>query len=250
MCGQIMPLFVTQRSLYEVRERPSKAYDWKVFLIANIVVEIPYQVFVGIFVYISYYYAVNGAQSAHQQGLVLLFCIEFFIFASTFAHMCIAALPDAQTAGSVATLFFSLMLIFNGVMQAPRALPGFWIFMYRISPLTYWVAGIVSTEIHDRPVKCSAAEVSIFNPPPGQTCKQYLMPYLSRAPGQLQNPEDTSDCRYCGVRQADQFLAASNIFYSERWRNFALLWAYIGFNVVVAVGSYYIFRVRKWKKTR
>jgi ATP-binding cassette subfamily G (WHITE) protein 2 (PDR) len=40
---QIMPLFVTQRSLYEVRERPSKAYSWKAFLIANIVVEIPYQ---------------------------------------------------------------------------------------------------------------------------------------------------------------------------------------------------------------
>lgn len=26
---QVMPMFVTQRSLYEVRERPSKAYSWK-----------------------------------------------------------------------------------------------------------------------------------------------------------------------------------------------------------------------------
>ncbi|MGG6495547.1 UNVERIFIED_CONTAM: ABC transporter permease, partial [Bacteroidetes bacterium 56_B9] len=34
---QIMPLFVTQRSLYEVRERPSKAYSWVAFIIANIV---------------------------------------------------------------------------------------------------------------------------------------------------------------------------------------------------------------------
>ena len=40
---QTMPTFVTQRSLYEVRERPSKAYGWEVFLIANIVVEIPFQ---------------------------------------------------------------------------------------------------------------------------------------------------------------------------------------------------------------
>ena len=38
---QIMPRFVIQRSLYEVRERPSKAYSWAAFLIANIVVEIP-----------------------------------------------------------------------------------------------------------------------------------------------------------------------------------------------------------------
>jgi ATP-binding cassette subfamily G (WHITE) protein 2 (PDR) len=39
---QIMPLFVTQRSLYEVRERPSKTYSWKVFMLSQIVVEIPW----------------------------------------------------------------------------------------------------------------------------------------------------------------------------------------------------------------
>jgi ATP-binding cassette subfamily G (WHITE) protein 2 (PDR) len=225
-----MPLFVTQRSLYEVRERPSKAYDWKVFLIANIVVEIPYQAVLGVLVYVTYYYAVNGVQSSGRQGLVLLFCIEFLIFASTFAHMCIAALPDPQTAGSIATLLFSLMLIFNSVMQTPNALPGFWTFMYRVSPLTYWSAGIVATELHGKAVKCAPAEVSIFNPPPGQTCQQYLAPYLSKAPGQLQNPMDTTGCRYCGVRQADEFLAVSNVFYSERSRNLGLLWVYIGFN--------------------
>jgi len=48
-----MPKFVTQRDLYEVRERPSKAYSWKAFLIANIIVEIPYQVLLGILVYAS-----------------------------------------------------------------------------------------------------------------------------------------------------------------------------------------------------
>lgn len=38
---QIMPRFVLQRSLYEVRERPSKAYSWAAFLVANVIVEIP-----------------------------------------------------------------------------------------------------------------------------------------------------------------------------------------------------------------
>jgi len=37
---QIMPHFVTQRSLYEVRERPSKAYSWVAFMFANIFVEV------------------------------------------------------------------------------------------------------------------------------------------------------------------------------------------------------------------
>jgi ATP-binding cassette, subfamily G (WHITE), member 2, PDR len=42
MAQQIMPHFVTQRSLYEVRERPSKAYSWKVFMLSNIIVELPW----------------------------------------------------------------------------------------------------------------------------------------------------------------------------------------------------------------
>lgn len=37
---QIMPVFVSQRTMYEARERPSKAYSWKAFMIANILVEI------------------------------------------------------------------------------------------------------------------------------------------------------------------------------------------------------------------
>lgn len=114
---QIQPLFVTQRSLYEVRERPSKAYSWVAFLIANIVVEIPYQIIAGLLAYATFYYPVVGIQSAERQGLVLLLCVVLFIYASTFAHMCIVAMPDAQTAGAIVTFLFFMSLIFNGVMQ-------------------------------------------------------------------------------------------------------------------------------------
>lgn len=116
---QIMPLFVSQRSLYEVRERPSKAYSWKAFLAANIIVEIPYQIIAGLLIYCTFYYPVVGIQSSERQGLILLYSVVFLIYASTFGHMCIAALPDAETAGSVVTLLFSMSLIFNGVSSHP-----------------------------------------------------------------------------------------------------------------------------------
>ncbi|KAK7706065.1 hypothetical protein SLS57_009846 [Botryosphaeria dothidea] len=247
---QIMPLFITQRSLYEVRERPSKAYSWKAFLFANMSVEVPWNVFVGILVYASYYYAVNGIQSSERQGLVLLFCIQFFVYAGTFAHMCIAAAPDAETAAGIVTLLFSMMIAFNGVMQPPQALPGFWIFMYRVSPLTYWISGIVATELHGRPIQCSQTETSIFNPPQGQTCQQYLGPYLQQAPGVLENPDATADCRYCSLSVADQYIAGSKIYWSERWRNFGLVWAYVVFNAAATVALYYFLRVRKSKGSK
>jgi ABC-type multidrug transport system permease subunit len=40
MVTQIIPVFVTQRTLYEARERPSKTYSWKAFMLANIFVEL------------------------------------------------------------------------------------------------------------------------------------------------------------------------------------------------------------------
>jgi ATP-binding cassette subfamily G (WHITE) protein 2 (PDR) len=44
---------------------------------------------------------------------------------------------------------------------------------------------------------------------------------------------------------ADQYLNGSNIYWSERWRNFGLMWAYVIFNIAAATFLYYFFRVRK-----
>lgn len=207
-----MPKFVVQRSLYEVRERPSKAYSWAAFLIANVIVEIPYQIFVGVIAWAAYYYPIYGAEQASQrQGLMLLFVVQFYIFTSTFAALIISALPDAETGGTIATLMFIMTLTFNGVLQPPSALPGFWLFMYRVSPLTYLIAGITATGLHGRLIHCSAAELSVLNPPPGLTCGGYLDQYVTAAGGQLYNPAATANCQYCQLTNADQYLAFSNI---------------------------------------
>ena len=55
------------------------------------------------------------------------------------------------------------------------------------------------------------AELSVFNPPQGQTCGQYLADWLMVAPGQLYNPSATQDCQYCAFTNADQYMALSKI---------------------------------------
>jgi len=241
---QIQPLFITQRSLYESRERPSKAYSWIAFMLANITVEIPYGIVAGILTFASFYYPVIGVhQSSERQGLVLLFCIQILLYTSTFADMTIAALPNAETASGLVSLLTLMSILFNGVLQTPSQLPKFWMFMYRVSPFTYWVGGMTSTMVGGREVTCSAAEVSVFDPPSGQTCAEYLTAFLNASGGALQNPSATSDCRFCSYTNADQFLAGSSIHYSERWRNFGIMFAFIGFNAFIAVLTYYLFRV-------
>lgn len=98
--------------------------------------------------------------------------------------------------------------------------------------MTYLVSSWAGTGLRGRLVECSENELAIFDPPSGQTCRDYLADYLNAgAPGQLYNPTATAQCQYCPLTSADQFLAASNVYASERWRNFGIGFAYIGFNV-------------------
>lgn len=101
----------------------------RAFIIANILVEVPFQIVTGVLIYACFYYPVVGIQSSLRQGLVLLYVIQLFIYASAFAHMTIAAMPDAQTAAAIVNVLTIMSIIFSGVLQSPDALPGFWIFM-------------------------------------------------------------------------------------------------------------------------
>ncbi|KAI3275866.1 hypothetical protein CBS147309_3602 [Penicillium roqueforti] len=244
LVNQIMPKFLSRRTLYELRERPARTYSWKVFILCQILVELPWQTLLGICTWASFYFSVYGSgQSSQRQGLVLLFTVQFFIFASTFAQLVVAAVPSVVLGSMLATFTFLLCLLFNGIMQPPSALPRFWIFMNRVSPLTYYVGGISATALHGRPIHCSNRELRVFDPPQGQNCGQYLAEYLKTAQGTLSNPLSTDQCQYCPLRVADQYLAARDISWDDRWRNFGIFWVYIIFNVIGAVLLYYLFRV-------
>ena len=118
--------------------------------------------------------------------------------------------------------------------------------MYRASPFTYIIDGILGTALHNSKVVCAENELSVFSPPPNMTCRQYLAPYLQFAPGRLYNPTATTKCEYCALTVADQYLSPRGISWSLRWRSFGLIWAYIGFDLLMIPVLYYIFRMKKW----
>jgi ATP-binding cassette, subfamily G (WHITE), member 2, PDR len=108
---------------------------------------------------------------------------------------------------------------------------------------------MMATGIANADVVCSSIEFLNFNPPPGQTCDEYLGPYISMAGGYLSNGNATSDCSFCTLSDTNAFLAQVNSFYSERWRNFGLMWPFIIFNIAGAIFFYWLARVPKKVKT-
>lgn len=253
LAQQIMPHFVTQRALYEVRERPSKIYSWKAFMLSNIVVELAWNSLMAVIIFFCLYYPIGLYRNAipdnqvHERGaLFFLFVLQFLLFTSSFSTMAISGLPDAETAGNVANLAFSLCLIFCGVLASPQSLPGFWIFMYRVSPFTYLVNGMLAVGVANSNVICSDVEYLLFNAPSGQTCGEFMKPYVD-AGGYLADPNATS-CQFCTISSTNTFLAAVSSNYADRWRNFGILWAFIVFNIFAAVMIYWLARVPKKSK--
>ncbi|KAF5093006.1 hypothetical protein D0Z03_002595 [Geotrichum reessii] len=254
LCEQIMPLFVTQRSLYEIRERPSKTYSWVAFMISNIVVELPWQTLMSAISFFSFYYPTGYYRNASAEGALaerganfFMLIWAFYIFASTCAHMIIAAIPDADTGGNIANLLFSLCLIFCGVMATPEAMPGFWIFMYRVSPLTYIVQGLLSTGITGAQITCSAREILSLPAPNGLTCSEYLGPYAKATFGNILNPNATSICEYCTMSSSGPFLESVHALIGQAWRNFGIVIGFIAINVIGALFLYWLGRVPKGK---
>ncbi|KAK1056620.1 Multidrug resistance protein [Friedmanniomyces endolithicus] len=252
---QIMPHFVTQRALYEARERPSKAYGWRAFMFANIIVELPWNTLMAVIIFFCFYYPIGLYNNAvptnevHLRGFqFFLFVWQFLLFTSTFTNMMIAGIADAETGGNLANLLFSLSLIFCGVLASPTSLPRFWIFMYRVSPFTYLVEGMLSVGVANTQVACAANEFVTFRPPAGQTCGAYMQQYISAAGGYLQDPSATSECNYCTYSDTNVFLRAVSANYAHVWRDYGILWVYITVNACGAVFFYWLARVPKKAK--
>ncbi len=256
---QIMPLFVTQRALYEVRERPSKTYSWKAFMLSSLVVEIPWSVLCAALLFFTWYYPIGlyanaiDTNTVHERGaLMFLLILAFLIFACTFATMVIAGIPDAETGGNIANLCFSLTLVFCGVLATPTALPGFWIWMYYVSPFHYLVEGLLATAIKDTRVTCASIEYLRFSPPDSQTCEDYMRPYISVAGGYLEQgtEQSTSNCSFCQLGDTNDFLRGVGVNPDNGWRDFGIMFAYIIVNIMGAILIYWLARVPKGAKGR
>lgn len=123
--------------------------------------------------------------------------------------------------------------------------------MYRVSPFTYLISAMLSTAVSDAPAACSDTELKLINPPSGQTCQEYLGPFLEEAGGTLDNGSATSHCQYCGIENTNSFLNQLSINTNDDWRNFGLMWVYIVFNIAAALALYWLGRMpHNWGKKK
>ena len=250
---QLLPTFAYQRSIYEARERPAKTFSWIAFIGAQITAEIPWHFLLGTMAYFCWYYPVGlfnntiptGA-TAERGALTWLYIVTFFIFIPTFGQVWISALDVTELAGNISATIFTICLTFCGVFKHPT---GFWTWMYYVSPLTYWMRGMLSATLANNAVTCSSTELVRFSPPANATCAEYMAPYMKVAGGYLVKPDALADCQFCSMADTNAFLNSIYSKYDERWYYLGVMIAYIALNMILCTFFYWLARVPKRKQT-
>ncbi|KAI9464145.1 P-loop containing nucleoside triphosphate hydrolase protein [Lactarius psammicola] len=210
LCNQIQGPFIETRRVYEIRERPSRMYSWTALITAQVLGELPLNII----------------------GSSLFFLIWYWL----------VGFPSSRAGYSY--LMLGIMYPINGVFQPYKHL-GWWKWMYRVSPYTYVVEGVLGQALGHSEITCAPIEYVTVRPPLGQTCQQYLSKFISTAGGYVTNPLATDNCEFCSYRTTDEFLGSnSNIFWSHHWRNFGFMWIYVGFNIFAIYAMTYVFRIR------
>ncbi|KAH0541819.1 hypothetical protein FGG08_003702 [Glutinoglossum americanum] len=248
LMNQLQPRWAALSALYLVREKPSKAYHWSTFVLSNIIVEIPYNIFCGTLFFFPWFFAVGTwrdySDRASRGAYTWLMVMLFQMWWSTFGQSIAALAPNEQTAATLTTLFAAFVVMFNGVLQPLKALVGFWHWMYYLSPFTWLISGLLSTALHGVEISCAPAEINTFPPPENRSCGDYAGAFVKMMNGKILNPKATSSCEYCRFSTGDQYLSTIDMRWQDRWRNFGFLVAYILFNVLLVFVFYFFSKVR------
>ncbi|KAL8757198.1 MAG: hypothetical protein Q9199_002383 [Rusavskia elegans] len=239
---QLQPKFLNFRNIYQSREANSKIYSWVALVTGAILPELPYSILAGTLYFVCWWFPALGRgatpfASAYTWMLMILF--EFYYVG--FGQAIAAFAPNELLASILVPLFFLFVVSFCGVVVPFAALPTFWrSWMYYLTPFTYLLGGFLSAAAHGRPVTCADNELARFPPPPNESCESYTEQFVAQAGGYVRTGAE-GICEFCQYKNGDEFLKGFNVFYSNKWRDYGIFFAFCGFNFAIVFFASWLF---------
>ncbi|CAO3625872.1 unnamed protein product [Mucor fragilis] len=243
----IQPRYMQERTWFR-REYASKYYGWSPFALSCILVEIPYLVSLSAVFLVCYYWTTGLQNVSERVGYFFIQFVVYMFHSITFGYA-IAAFCESPTMAAILNPFFTTFLyLFSGLFQTPAAMPKFWSsWMYWLDPYHYFIEGLVTNGLDSVPVVCNDSNYIKIKAPPGRNCGEYMADFFADGGlGYIGNPNGTDYCDYCQYSIGNDYYE-TNIgwSFSNRWRNFGLLWLFTAFNILLFVVFVYLFRKQK-----
>ncbi len=116
--------------------------------------------------------------------------------------------------------------------------------MYRLTPFTYLIEGLLVNAVSGSSVVCKTSELTYLVPPAGTSCQDWLAPYIATAGGYAQEVGD--QCGFCQYSSGDEFLSGLLMSFSHRYRDVGFMCAYIVFNIATVYLMTYLYSVVDW----
>jgi len=107
---QLQIPFIASRTIFEIRERPSKMYSWSAWVTAQLLVELPWNIFGGVLLFFTWYWTV-GYPTERAGYTFLMMAVLTPIYYTTVGQAIAAMAPTVEIAGLLFTLLFSFVLI-------------------------------------------------------------------------------------------------------------------------------------------
>ncbi|KAG2118374.1 ABC-2 type transporter-domain-containing protein [Suillus clintonianus] len=240
---QLMAIYIDIRTVYEIRERPSRIYHWTALVMSQLAAELPWNMASSATFFFCCYWTV-GYPTDRAGYTFLMLAVAFPLYYTTLGHGIASMAPTTPVASMYFTTLIIFVMTFDGVVQPFNELH-WWKWMYRVSPFTYIIEGLLGQAIGGESISCSSTELVSVNPPKGLTCDKYLGPFMEFAGGYLTNPEAAEGCQYCLTKTADQFMYSRfNIKYNHHWRNLGIVFGFVTFNIMAIFWFTYFMRIR------
>ncbi|CAE6436737.1 unnamed protein product, partial [Rhizoctonia solani] len=241
--SQVEPMFISARMTF-IRESSSRMYSEFAFALGQVMAEMPYSLLCAVVYFLLFNYPAGFQYTSDRAGYQFLMLLGIEVFSVTLAQMIASLSPTILIAGLFNPFVMVTLHIFCGVMIPKDSIPKFWrAWLYQLNPFTRVVSGMVSTELHGLKITCSPLEFAVFQPPQG--CLQWAGDFVNATAGYLDNPDGTSDCRYCPYEYGDDFYSGLGISFDTRWREFGILIAFIVFNIMVTLIASRLFKFSK-----
>jgi ATP-binding cassette, subfamily G (WHITE), member 2, SNQ2 len=110
LANQIQVPFINTRTIYEVRERPSRMYSWTALITSQIIGEIPFNI-VGSSMYFLVWYWTVGFPSDRAGYTYFMLGVVFPLYYSTIGQAVAAMAPNAEIAALLFSFLFSFVIM-------------------------------------------------------------------------------------------------------------------------------------------
>lgn len=107
---QIQSIYIDIRTIYEVREHPSRIYTWTALVTSQILVEIPWNIFCSSLFFVCWYWA--AGYSTDRAGYTyLMYGIVFPLYYTTMAQAIASMAPTAEIASVIFGTLYSFVIL-------------------------------------------------------------------------------------------------------------------------------------------